>query len=115
MLFHYKLGLPKIINTNFGIMELTYGYHALKESTQDRYGLINLPKSIDTSKAKVIEIEADNRYAKKVLYRIPYNEKLDLMLAIIPYKKFVKTVWINEKTDNHLTLDKSKYCNLLGK
>ena len=65
MLFHYKLGLPKIINTNFGIMDLTYGFHALKESVRDRYGIIKLPKSIDTSKAKVIEIEADNRYAKK--------------------------------------------------
>lgn len=113
MLFHYQLGLPKIINTNFGIMTLNYGKHSLKESILDKYGKINLPLTLDTSKAKVIEIEAKNRYAENILYRIPYNDNYDLLLAVIPATQFVKTVWLNDKNDKHCTLDKTKYVNLL--
>lgn len=52
MLFHYQLGLPKIINTNFGIMTLNYGKHSLKESILDKYGKINFTINIRYFKSK---------------------------------------------------------------
>ena len=91
-------------------MLLDYSPHALDAALDDRYGnIVNLPKSLDTSKAQVVEVEMQGSKTTKVVYRIPYNEEYDLIIVLIPDRRFVKTVWLNKNSDLHNTLDASKY------
>lgn len=109
MKYHIELGIPEDVETQFGAMLLDYSPHALQAAQDDRYGTINLPRVLDTSKARVIEVETDGRKTRKVLYRIPHDPEHDLLLAIDPDRRYVKTVWLNRNDDIHGTLDPSKY------
>lgn len=101
--------MPKI-NTKFGVIDLNYSNHALQAANNDRYGNIDLPDSVDTNKAKLIELEVvNNRYLSKIVYRMEYDSEYDICIVIIPERWFVKTVWLNRKSDKHRTLDRSKY------
>lgn len=109
-LYHFQLGIPKQYKTNYGIMSLKYSRHAQMAASSDRYGYIQLPNTLDTSKAQAVEVEIDSEGCiSKILYRTAYDDKHDLCLAIIPNQRFVKTVWLNVKTDKHETLDTFKY------
>ena len=109
-LYHSKLGLPKGIRTNLGIVTLNYSQHARTAATNDRYGSIELPSQIDTTNAQVIEVEcSDMGTVTKIVYRVHYFLDLDLVVVLIPQTRLVKTVWLNLKSDNHSSLDVSKY------
>jgi len=110
-LYHYTLGFPRGFSSKVGRVNLKYGRHALEASQNDRYGAVKLPLNIDTNAAACIETEIDQGQVLKLVYRVPYNAGLDLVLVVIPRGSefFVKTVWLNQKTDKHLTLDVSKY------
>lgn len=109
-LYHADLGIPQNAKTQHGKMLLDYSPHALNAALDDRYGnIVNLPKSIDTSQAQVIEVEMEGPKTTKVVYRIPYNEEYDLVMVMLPDRRFVKTVWLNKNSDLHNTLDTSKY------
>lgn len=111
MKFHKYLGIPKEAQTDWGILKLKYSVHALNAAQDDRYGIIeNLPSWIGTGLAEVIEVEMDeDGCTTKVLYRVPHDSCFDLVLAVIPYSRTVKTVWLNDIYDNHDTLDESVY------
>ena len=74
---------------------------------------IELPLFIDFNDADIVEIEAEKGVVKKVLCRFPYDEEFDIVLPILltPEGKLAKTVWLNSKTDDHPTLDFSKYAD----
>lgn len=117
-LYHILLGIPPRIRTKWGKLRLEYGSHAIKESLSDRYGKIALPDELDTDSAQVIEVEDDRLgFTKKVVYRVPHDDKNDLVIVIRPVVDivlnirtgFVKTVWLNRRDDNHKTLDEDKY------
>lgn len=110
-LYHYQLGLPKV-QLPQGVALLEYTGHAKRAANDDRYGVITLPVALDTSAAKVIEVEVDGNAVTKVLYRVSYDHKHDLCLAVIPRRYgawLVKTVWLNRKDDTHRTLDEKRY------
>lgn len=89
---------------------LTYGKHAQQEAQQDRYGEVKFPTSLCLEKYSVIEVETDDNITPiKILVRISHCQYLDICIAFIPQTGIVKTVWLNKKTDKHLTLDRSKY------
>ena len=93
-------------------MLLDYSNHGMIEAAQDdRYGnILNLPRSLDTSKAQVIEVETSGNKTTKVLYRIPYDDLHDFTYGCNARKtSSVKTVWLNRNDDLHRTLDTSKY------
>ncbi len=78
----------------------------------DRYGEFEYPKFIKVCPESVIEVETDsNGKIIKILVRLEYNDKFDLCLAIIPIEKQarIKTGWLNSRSDNHRTLDITKY------
>lgn len=108
MLYHKDIYMPKLPMPN-GIFKLEYSEHAKREAFRDRYGAIRLPSQLITQDATIIEVEVINRKPTKILYRLPYDINHDIMLAVKPGEWFVKTVWINRKSDNHRTLDRSKY------
>lgn len=111
-LYHFELGIPKAAQLRFGKMPLNYSGHAQRASQNDRYGTIELPKYLDTNTAQVIEVEMRGRETLKIVYRVKYNEILDLVLVVIPDRGFVKTVWLNQRNDLHKTLDASRYTSL---
>lgn len=109
-LYHAELGIPKQARTRFGKMPLTYGLHALQAALNDRYGAIDVPMHLDTDTAKVIEVElASDGATEKVLYRVHHDVTHDLVIAVVPRTGYVKTVWLNEKSDAHATLDHRRY------
>jgi hypothetical protein len=74
-----------------------------------------LHNSFDPRNATVVEAEtSDKIIADKVVYRLPLspdrpNHELVLVLVPYPGKYIAKTVFLNEKKDNHTTLDLRRY------
>lgn len=110
-LYHYTLGFPNGFSSTVGVRKLMYTHHAKNAALTDRYGIINLPTQLDTNNAKCIEVEILNGKVSKLVYRIKYNNAVDLVLVVVPYiTEFkVKTVWLNKIEDKHATLNISKY------
>lgn len=108
MLFHTEIGLPKWFKAPTCTVTPRYGDHARFEAQVDRYGKIQLPKTIDLSKFKVIEVGAEGQRITKILFRGPLDSTRDLCIVLQP-DGYARTVWVNLKTDKHRTLDRSKY------
>ena len=108
-LYHHEVYIPTNIKLPTGAYSLTYSQHARQAARSDRYGHIPLPAYIDTSKAMLIEVEIENGKILKILYRSQLNDKLDVCIVVIPGRWFVKTLWINESSDKHFTLNRNKY------
>lgn len=110
MLYHRDVYMPAF-DLPQGTLRLVYGAHARLQATNKV--ITFLPTSIRTDCAKVIEVETDQTgQPRKVVYRVPLTFEKDLCLAVIvnegnPF--FVKTVWVNDSSDLHGTLDRSKY------
>ena len=50
----------------------------------------------------------DNKQIEKACYRVNYTSENDIILVISKNKELI-TVYLNEITDNHITLNKSLY------
>lgn len=84
-------------------------------------------ESLKNVQRNVFEVELSKDYHKfgvsgwfvtKYCCRIPYNSDQDLVVAIRPQYQgneivdnMIVTAWMNSHSDNHYTLDKSKYCS----
>lgn len=109
LIFHKDVFVPAALANyvaSFNIY-LKYSKHCL-EREYIRF------KPSNISLKNFVEIEAEKPLRiLKVVVREHYDEYDDLVLVIIPdlnYKiGFVKTVWLNEKTDTHKTLNRSRY------
>ncbi len=111
-LYHKDIGFPKGANLPDGfspVIRLRYGPHAMKAADDDRYGRLNLPAVIDIRKGELFEIGVTGNTVTKMAVRMPYDNKIDLILVFGPRDGFVRTVWANEKGDKHKTLDRAKY------
>lgn len=118
MLFHKDVFIPANLVSQHKKMTLAlkYSKHAEKERFSDKYGFIEKLDYLDTRKCDIIEMEFDDvsKCVSKVVYRLTANEKLDVVIVVVPgitRTCLVKTVWYNEKNDTHKTLDVSKYFN----
>lgn len=113
-LYHVNVYMPPQMALPCHRGRLQYSRHALNEAANDRYGKFELISSFDPSKAKLIETavvdgpNGRNSVIEKQLWRMPIDDKRDLVLAICP-GGFVKTVWVNRKCDKHDTLDHKRY------
>ena len=94
-----------------GSITLEYSAHARQESRADRYGIAELPEGIILEAEDVIEVEVFQSAVCKAVVRFPYDDKLDLVLVVIPKltNYFVKTCWFNQASDNHKTLRLAPY------
>lgn len=84
-------------------LRLTYSRHAKLECVRDRYNLINPPVLVDIRPEHVVEIEVLAGRPVKAVVRMPYDGSCDLVLVIHP-DGFVRTLWLNRRTDNHSSL-----------
>jgi hypothetical protein len=108
MLYHHKLGFPTNLPLPIGQFKLVYTHHARSK------GLPYYPPSFSTFEARVIEIEVNLQgEIRKILYRMPYQGHLDkdILLAITHEngKAIVRTVYLNDRSDNHATLNTVRY------
>lgn len=112
MLYHKQFGMPDLSKV-LGHYVCKFTNHALMACLNDRYGKIIPPLRFEASQANVIEAEILGNSVAKLVVRQSYNETMDICIAFIPEKgigrAIVKTVWLNEKSDNHETLNKSAY------
>ncbi len=103
-------GFPRNLRNAPTVLTLSYTRHAQQAADNDRYGRINLPALLYTDEAALIEAEIDSDGALvKAVWRVRYDNDLDLVLVVIPASATVKTVWTNRHNDRHSTLDKSRY------
>ena len=85
--------------------------HALDASRDDRYGFINVPKSVLIDRNQIIELEVGPKQSPKLVVRQSHNSTTDIIIVFVLERGFgrVKTFWLNEKNDLHKTLDRSRY------
>ena len=111
-LYHSEVFMPEEFKTPVFRGVLRYGPHSLKEATTDRYGEIPLPIEFHPEGARLIESEVRvigiNARVIKQLWRKPLDETRDLVMAITD-SGYVKTVWVNLRSDTHRTLNRSRY------
>ncbi len=105
-LYHRDLGLPNIaIASGYN---LRWTSHA-KEQASYR-NVWPRPARVDNlTNANIVELEILNGKPIKALLRVPYNSYEDMVMALNLTDGAVRTIWLNSKTDQHNTLDYSKY------
>lgn len=115
--YHVKVSWPKRVKvllpphgTN---IKLNYGSHAKRSAIDDRHGDIYtvLPTNIVISRDTQI-FEATLSDNDKVLVKFGVRLRLDDirdLVMIVMADGFVKTVWINVRSDKHDTLRKELY------
>lgn len=116
LLYHKDVFMPPSVSQPIHEGPLRYGHHARQEAMNDRYGQVPLPTTFCPANATLIESEYDRERKEvvKQVWRIPVDDKRDAVLAI-GAGGFVKTVWINLRSDAHRTLDKSRYVKRYSK
>ena len=111
-LYHKDFGFPTNASLPPGfspVIRLRYGGHARQEAMIDRYGDLKLPDVIDIRKGDLFEVGVTGNTVTKMAVRMPYDDRIDLIIVFKPRDGFVKTVWANEKNDKHRTLNRSRY------
>lgn len=109
-LYHTEIGFPSNLPPIRPIIGLVPSKHAENARWDDRYGMITLPKIFNPNYAKVIEIETDNLgNIVKILARQTHDPKHDVVYAIVPQTKLIKTAWLQDKNDAHKTLRRDLY------
>ncbi len=128
-LYHADIGIPWDLMAPFNgvVHQLEYGQHARKAAITDAVGsLLSAPLSVLINPKNVFEVEVEQGQVVKFCVRLttgftaaPHRGKnpLDLVLVLMPSLRtnralFVKTLWLNDRTDSHATLDRSKYNTL---
>lgn len=114
VLYHKDKGFPDNIDMPRGfnpVVNLNYGGHAKMEALKDKYGQMHLPHRVDVRKGETIEIGVTGRTVTKLVLRFSYDAEKDIIIVLMPESSFVKTVWFNLKSDQHKTLDLSRYAD----
>ena len=91
---------------------LSYSRHALHAALDDKNGTINpsdFPREFTHDWGLIVEVTEGDESIEKIVVRRAIDEARDLVLVILPLTGVVKTLWINFTSDNHKTLDKTKY------
>ena len=111
LLWHSEIRLPNGFVAPTHKVELDWSRsHAREACKDDRYGEIRQFKTLNLARFQVIEVETIDGEVVKVLFRGSYDDRTDVVLALIPGEVYtVKTAWLNSRYDTHKTLDRSKY------
>lgn len=108
-LYHFEVYMPAHLARPVFEGRLRYGHHAKQEALCDRYGIIELPRVFNSQVATLIETEVDeDRVPIKQVWRQPLDAFRDIVL-VITNQGFVKTVWVNLSSDQHRTLNTTRY------
>lgn len=113
ILYHTEIGFPRNFQPPTGTHKLQYSRHALEATLDDRYGQIPVLNQINVDRLQLVELGVQDRKVSKLVYRGQLDQERDMVVVVIPKPNnqpwFVKTVWINLKSDAHKTLNRSRY------
>jgi lipase chaperone LimK len=111
LLFHKDVFLPEFAQLPLFEGKLTYSRHA-RNVTQEHAAMdaIVLPAVFAARNATLIEAELNPATGQvdKQVWRQPLDARRDLCFAMLA-GGFVKTCWVNDRTDTHATLQRGKY------
>lgn len=88
---------------------IRYSKHAVDASMNDRFGTFTLPNVISTQTSEVIEVEVVGGKFHKALFRMSHDDERDVCVVVLLNESRAKTAWVNLRSDEHRTLDDSKY------
>jgi hypothetical protein len=111
-LYHSEIFLPSWFTAPTRRVRIDYGHHAKREALVDRYGEIALPAFINLRRFRVIEVGVIDGRVSKILFRGKLDNERDLCIVLIPRGDkpwYCKTVWVNVNSDQHKTLNRSRY------
>ena len=113
MKYHKEIGFPKSLIFPKYLVHLHWTDHACDK--MNSFGLAG-GKLLKTHiyKKDTIEVEVNDKTGiiTDIVVRLPYSQKYDIAFALSITKTkhaVIKTVWLNNKKDQHKTLDRSKY------
>jgi hypothetical protein len=109
-LFHTDVFMPQRYRQPVFEGVLRYGPHAKNARQSDRFGSFDLPRVFCAANAQLIEVEYDEQKDKivKQVWRQQLDDRRDIVLVICP-NGFVRTAWINLRSDKHKTLNAARY------
>ena len=88
-------------------------YDHIENSDKPRYDvsiehLYNIVQGLCSQDIHPFEVEVDcNNKVVKTVIRTPYDDNRDISI-VIRYG-YIVSAWLNDKNDNHISLDRSKY------
>lgn len=113
MTYHKDMGFPETLIIPEILVNLQYTGHAIERQQNRIGGLKAIPSIARITKENVFEVSTENDIdCKKVLIRIPYDRKRDIVLVLellSQEKAKVITFWLNNKKDQHKNFNKEKY------
>lgn len=105
--YHRDLsGIPSSLDTPSPGLALRYSWHSLRKADA-RLGESRLPYQLP-EQFEVVEVQVWNGTVLKWLLRLPWTADRELILVLSP-SGYVRTLWTNDKTDQHATLDTIRY------
>jgi len=118
--YHRETGLPALPpEWRHGEYRLIYSHHAKLAFVQNRFfdRTLRPPQSLRLRPENVVEAEVSAGRVSKIVARVPFSDRYDLVLALINPETgsqtvMVKTVWLNDVLDIHKTLNKNRYIPL---
>lgn len=111
-LYHASVMLPAGYRHPNCVVGIEYSRHAKDEARRDRYGLIDLPASVNLSGYQTVEVEVVGGAIHKIVVRGAMDDTRDRILVLMPRAGrawLCKTTWVNLRSDSHKTLDRSRY------
>lgn len=114
--FHRAIYFPHIdkvkkLTDSLNGKSFTYSRHAIdtmKYRYIDTMAILQFVKGITLSANDVFEYYIEGEEIQRLCYRIKYTEGTDVILVISKDKKII-TIYTNESTDEHFTLNYSLY------
>lgn len=102
-LYHVDVWHP--LPTPEGQQWLKYSRHSMARAEQKGFVL---PPWVNWADGTVVETLVSDGVVEKRVVRFPYYNDNDIVLVIQP-DGFVRTAWLNARSDKHATLDTSKF------
>lgn len=91
-------------------LEGLYATNHVRERFEGRAAAIgSIPKNLYPSREDIIECTIEDGKYTAILFRVPCTRTQDAVYVVNPSTRRILTVWLNSKSDQHPTLDKTLY------
>ena len=111
-MYYKEVGFPSSIELPSGKRSVEWSEHAIREAEYDINGKIRYIDNIILDSYRIFEVETDkDGQITKFAYRTRYNAKCDVIYVFMQKGNnlFIRTAWLNRRSDKHTTLNLSKY------
>ena len=111
ILYHPEVFIPDSFVMPTERVTLKWSHHARFAARDDRYGRIPTFETLPLCRFSLVELGMSDGKVSKIVVRGRYDGVRDVVFVLVPGPKhyFVKTVWFNLRTDQHKTLNRSRY------